>query len=225
MQKKNDHFEINLISNKKPISIKSKILIGANGASSLIKGNNVSCKKYVAIQEWFKAKKAYPYFSAIFDKQITDFYSWTISKENYLIIGSAISLNSNADEKFNLLKNKLKKYDYIFDKVEKREGAIIYRPLKTGNTYIGNDNLAFIGEAAGFISPSSAEGLSYALKSALYMSKAINKNIDNYHEEYKKLITGIKINLMMKNFKSLFMYDDFLRKVIMKSGIQSLNIN
>ena len=49
-------------------------------------------RKYIAIQEWYETEETTPHYYAIFDSQITDFYSWTISKNGKLIIGSALIL-------------------------------------------------------------------------------------------------------------------------------------
>ena len=47
-----------------------------------------------------------------------------------------------------------------------RESAVINRPVSTSPIYNGAGGVALLGEAAGWISPSSAEGFSYAFKSA-----------------------------------------------------------
>ena len=74
---------------------KAKIIIGSDGANSIIrntfyKKNRID--KYISIQEWFENNTNSPFYSCIFDKSITDSYSWTISKDNYLIIGGAFPI-------------------------------------------------------------------------------------------------------------------------------------
>ena len=56
-------------------------------------------------------------------------------------------------------------------KTVKREGALILRPMETGHVFTGKDGVALVGEAAGWISPSSAEGISYAC--LLYTSTVV----------------------------------------------------
>ena len=61
-------------------------------------------QKYVAIQEWVERKNDFPYFTSIFDRNITDYYCWTIPKGSYLLIGAALLYKEKAAEKFELLK-------------------------------------------------------------------------------------------------------------------------
>lgn len=79
-----------------------------------------------------------------------------------------------------------------------------------------------IGEAAGAISPSSAEGISYALKSSLYLAQSLEEGIDGFLDRYKRNVKDIRLNLLLKNLKSPVMYNPFLRKLAMESGIQSI---
>ena len=79
-----------------------------------------------------------------------------------------------------------------------------------------------IGEAAGLISPSSAEGISYALKSGAILAECINSSIDNYESEYKLKTIKLRINIFMKNLKAILMYNKFARKLIMKTGVFSM---
>jgi len=208
------------------IRIRAKIIIGADGANSKVRKfvSKNKVERYISIQEWYEVENAMPYFSSIFDKDITDFYSWTIPKDNYLIFGSAIKEGDNVSKRFNLLKKKLINYGYNFDKRYKKEGAFIIRPQSLNQVYLGANNIFFIGEAAGLISPSSAEGISYALKSANFLANAIIKNKDNAMNLYKKDIRKLKFNIILKNLKSPFMYNKKIRNSVMKSKISSMDI-
>lgn len=218
-------YEVRYVFDGKEESIKTKIIVAADGAFSKIRKSICEDKRepktYIAIQEWFEACADIPYFTAIFDKEITDFYSWIIPKENFLLLGSALKPGKEAKEKFETLKTKLKKLGFNFDKKIKTEGSYIYRPEKLSQFCAGKDAIALIGEAAGAISPSSAEGISYALKSSLYLARELEKGLDGFLDRYKKKVKEIKRNLFFKNLKSPAMYNSALRRLIMKSGIQS----
>jgi flavin-dependent dehydrogenase len=163
-----------------------------------------------------------PYYTAIFDEEISDFYSWIIPKENYLLLGSALRPKDNTREKHELLKAKLTQLGFNFENRVRTEGAYIYRPKKASQFYVGRNGIALVGEAAGAISPSSAEGISYALKSALYLAQSLEEGIDGFLDRYKQKTQDIKLNLLIKNLKSPAMYNPFLRKLAMKSGLQSI---
>lgn len=52
-------------------------------------------EKYISIQEWFEGPYHMPYFMAIFDEEISDFYSWITPKDNCLLLGSALRAKDN----------------------------------------------------------------------------------------------------------------------------------
>ena len=220
-------YEIRYIYNGQEISAKTSVIIGADGASSRLRNfisNDINIpEKYISIQEWFECPYPIPYFTAIFDEEISDFYSWIIPKGNYLLFGSALKPKENTREKFDLLKTKLTQRGFDFNNKIKTEGAYINRPKKGSQIYVGRDGIALVGEAAGVISPSSAEGISYALKSSLYLAQSLEEGIDGFMDRYKQKVKDIKLNLLIKNLKSPAMYNPFLRQLAMKSGLQSIN--
>lgn len=219
-------YEIKYISNGREVTAKTRIIVGADGASSKVrgiigKGENVP-EKYIAVQEWFKCSHLMPYFTAVFDEEVSDFYSWLIPKDGYVLLGSALRAGDNVREKYNMLKRKLERLGFNFEDKIKTEGAYIFRPRKISQFYVGRDGVTLIGEAAGAISPSSAEGISYALKSSLYLAQSLEEGIDGYFERYKSMIKSIRLNLFLKNLKCPAMYNPLLRRLVMRSGIKSI---
>lgn len=219
-------YEIRYIHNGQEKSAKARVIVGADGALSKLrkiigKGVNIP-EMYISIQEWFECSYSMPYFTAIFDKEISDFYSWIIPKENYVLLGSALRPKENAREKYDILKNKLIQRGFNFENKIKIEGSYIYRPKKISQFYEGRDGIALIGEAAGAISPSSAEGISYALKSSLYLAQSLDDGIDGFLIRYRQKVKDIKLNLLIKNLKSPAMYNPLLRNLAMSSGLQSI---
>ncbi len=137
-------------------------------------------------------------------------------------MGSALKPKKNVREKFDMLKAKLAKSGFHFDNKIGTEGAYIYRPNRISQFCVGRDDIALVGEAAGAISPSSAEGISYALKSSLYLAQSLEGGLDGFLERYQHKVRNIKLNLLIKNLKSPAMYNPILRRLIMKSGILSI---
>lgn len=206
--------------------VKTRIIVGADGAFSRVRNYLKHKEKpdtYISIQEWFKCENVVPYYTAIFDEEISDFYSWIIPKNDYIMLGSALRPDDHARVRFERLKTKLVKKGYSFERKIKTEGAFIYRPIRLSHFLSGKDNIALIGEASGAISPSSAEGISYAMKTASFLADSLQEGVDGFLSRYDKLaINTIYPNLLMKNLKSPAMYNPYLRKLAISSRLFSI---
>ena len=208
--------------------VKGSIIVGADGANSIVRRKcfkPIQTRTYTAIQKWFFEDKinATPFYSCIFDSKTSDCCSWTISKDGYLIFGGAFPKH-NSKKRYEKQREKLEKFGINLDKPIKTEECLVLRPRFTGSFVLGNDKTFLIGEAAGFISPSSLEGISSAFNSAIALSESLSKG-SNVLKTYKRKTLKLRAWLALKNLKCPFMYNPFLRKIVMKSGIGSININ
>ena len=206
----------------------ARILVGADGASSRVRkqviGEGSFPKTYFALQEWVEADGQLPYFSTLFDPEITDYYCWTIPKEDYLVIGAALRPKYDIPGLFGLLKERLKDNGLRFGKVIRRESAFILRPTKLEHLSTGVGSVALLGEAGGWISPSSAEGLSYAFRTALMLAEVLKKSPDNFQQRFRRKTAPLRINILIKNMKSHVIYGRLLRAIVMKSGLQCIRM-
>ena len=81
-----------------------------------------------------------------------------------------------------------------------------------------------MGEAAGFISPSSLEGISYALDSGALLAKALLPGIAGAGRRYAQLTAGLRLRLLGKRMKNPFLYQPLIRETILESGLASLSV-
>ncbi len=203
-------------------TVKARILVGADGALSKVRNQafpDSPVKRYVAIQEWYPAINAVPHYGVLFDQEVTDFYGWTITKDDQLLVGVALKEGADIHRKFDLFKEKLQQSGYVLETPIRREGSWLCRPGSTKEIVTGNDKVLLIGEAAGFISPSSGEGISYAMESASILAESMESGFYGIGQRYAKKTKKLKRNIAMKNMKKAFMYTPFLRKLVMKSSV------
>ena len=221
-------FKLTLVKNSKTYVESARIVVGADGATSNIRrqssSSHLSPKQYFAIQEWVEGDNNFPYFTSLFDREITDYYCWTIPKGDYLIIGGAFHSKEKMAEKFKLLKKTLSTLGFEFGKTVHREGAVMLRPVETQQLTTGAKGIALLGEAGGWISPSSAEGISYALKSALILAETLRTTPDGFEKRYAVKMRALRRNIFLKNLKANFIFNPRLRKAVMRSGLQSMKI-
>lgn len=219
--------EVKYTTQGRQVIAKARMLVGADGAFSRVRaelGVAVNPKLYTCVQEWFLVKKAQPYYSAIFDPDVTDFYAWTIPKEDMLLVGAAIPAEEEVARRFLHFKETLVKDGYDLGRSIKKRGAYLLRPSRLNQINLGRENIALIGEAAGWISPSSAEGLSYAFRSALALALALKDGTDDAIIRYSRLTRSLRLNILGKIMKSPAMYRPFLRRLSMGSGLLSMKI-
>ncbi len=227
-ERQSDHYKLTLSSHGQLQTVKAKVIIGADGAFSRVRKiafcDRPFPKKYISIQQWVQTDDDQSYFSSIFDSDITDYYSWTIPKRDAMIIGTAVEPGPDAFDKFLLLKSRLKKYGFRFGEVMHREGAHILRTERLNQISTARNSIALTGEAAGFISSSSAEGFSYAFRSALMLAKSLRPGLKGFENRYRAYTGPLRTNIVFKIFKSHVIYNPHIRSAIMRTGITSMPI-
>ncbi len=213
----------------KTFSYEAKSIVGADGAKSVVRSSFFSRKisHYVAIQEWYNTpSEKVPYYSCIFDPKTSDSCSWTIHKDEHLIFGGCFD-PKDCSKQFNLQKERLSKFlNYDFGTVVKREACITYRPRSFKDFITGENSVYLLGESAGFISASSFEGISSAIKSGSLLAQAFKSqnSPNNIAKKYKKSALSLKIKMYLKIYKRWFMYTPLIRGLIMDLGIQSIKV-
>ncbi len=206
------------------------ILIGADGASSIVRKHlfpNKKVTRYIAIQQEFRAPDENAYYSCIFDSSTSPSCSWIFFKDRKLICGGAFE-SKDPRAAFEMQKKKLVARGTVPESVFKEplctQACTVLRPKISGGICLGEDNAFLIGEAAGFISPSSLEGISFALASAeaLYKALAMSKDAHAALYAYKRKSAKLRLKITLKCLKRPFMYHPLLRRLILASGIGSI---
>ena len=213
--------------NGKRESVLARRVIGADGAASVVRRTffpNHKIRSYMAVQQWFKETHKSPFYSCVFDEDETDCYSWSVSKDGYFVFGGAYPVQ-DCRARFERQKSALARKGFQFGEPVKTEACSVLRPAGWNEFCTGEKGVFLIGEAAGFISASSLEGISSALKSALALAESLGANPSKQeHRRYARKTFLLRVKLFLKLFKCPFMYWPRLRRLVMKSGITSISI-
>ena len=224
---KGDLYALSIRRGNSETQVCAKTLVGADGGGSIVRRKVFSPMKiqYVAIQQWFENRgQRLPYYSCIFDEKTSDSCSWTIHKGNHVIFGGAFA-SKGCRQAFETQKARLETFlGNSFGEAIKTEACLVSSPRNMRDFCTGKDRVFLLGEAAGFISASSFEGLSSAMHSGKILADTLaeSASYEDAQKMYRSRTRTLRIKLRMKSVKRSLLCSPFTRKIIMKSGLQSI---
>ncbi len=203
-------------------------VVGADGASSLVRGTFFSHMplRYIAIQQHFTPDRTdtVPPYSCLFDPLTSEGCSWTISKDGNVIFGGAFE-KKNCRAAFEQQRKRVEQILNIsLGAPTKTEACLVCAPRRPSDLILGSDGVYLAGEAAGFISASSFEGISGAVLSGKLLARALSngKNHRTALHLYCKYTRALRFRIIGKFFKRAVLFSAPLRYLIMKSGLFSV---
>jgi len=206
-------YKLTLEKNGKKMSVGSRFLIGADGALSDVRKmvTNAKMNQLIAIQEWFLCSRDIDAFHFIFSKEVTGYYSWVIPKGDSFVCGAAFPPGTGVPQKFQLLKQKIKHLIGESNNFCKKEACLLTKINSKDEICLGKNNIFLVGEAAGLISPSTGDGISFALRSGFNCAQAIKDASDMPFEKYNELCFPLISEIGQKIKKAEILSDPVLR--------------
>ena len=170
---------------------------------------------YHALQAECALSSPYPYYITVFATEWTPFFGWFIPKsETTGEIGAAFDSDRRdpPGEMLAPLMKHLRERGLEFEPGRIR-GCRLTCPRKASDIWAGQGRVLACGEAAGMVSPSSGDGISYALASGKSAAQAVGLPVEAALEEYRRTLAVQLTELRRNMVKARLLADRRARRV------------
>lgn len=186
-------------------TVRCNNLVGADGARSTVRRTlgEGSVSTYVTLQDFCKLEgELEPYFDCIYMRDIGDSYaySYIVPKGEVALVGSVYypktrRPHEKQDQTMDILRATLPQ----LGEMVKREASVALHVRSAADVVAGRGRVLLAGEAGGFMSPTSGEGISYAMNSGAAAGMAIASSApDDALAAYSRAVGHIGSNIRRK---------------------------
>lgn len=222
VNQKDESCSVKIIQNQRPLELKSRFVIGADGAASVVRRSlfpQLKVQYSVPIRECYDGaldlKK--DYFHWFFPKsRARPRFCLNHKGDCFLIEGSGIKE----------LRKEINKIlvDYGFDPNSKplwRDGCmlpLLHNALLDGSFRPAEGNILLIGDAAGLLFPISFEGIGTALKSGVLAADCIARSAEQ--DGKASTIYLQELEIILKAIRSLHAWNKKLEQEVTKGAVE-----
>lgn len=200
-----EHVTSTLRNGGAPYEVTCNNVIGADGARSAVRRTLGigSVATYVTAQDFVSLEgELEPYFDCIYMREIGDSfaYAYVVPKGDQAIVGSVFYPKTRKPhdrhrQAVDTLRGRLPQLGRSL----KTEAGVALNVRSQGDVVRGRGRIMLAGEAAGFMSPTSGEGISYAMYSGQLAGKAIaESDPESALERYRVTTDHIAGNIKRK---------------------------
>ncbi len=166
-----------LDSGDSSLQLRARVVIGADGALSAVRRaavpTRIGPEAMLAIQDTIDGSMESAAHEVLFSSRLTSYYGWAIPKGDSVLVGCAFGRHEGARDRFDEVVAEMRSLLGLTGPVTDRSSRLLSRPRKKDEIHPGRGRVLLAGEAAGLVSPSSGEGLSFAFESGYAAGRAV----------------------------------------------------
>ena len=195
-------------------TIRTRRVIGADGAGSRVRRlafpDRPAPPVMTAIQVRLPPAAGLDRHEVLFASRLTTYYAWAIPKPDGVLVGAAFSRLQGMRDRFaEILAHFRERLDLAGEERE-RSARRLTRPERASHVLAGSGRVLLAGEAAGLVSPSSGEGLSFAVESGAAAGAALSR--PEPEVVYRRTFEPLAKRIGRKRLKARVIFSPTLRR-------------
>ncbi|MBN2538001.1 FAD-dependent monooxygenase [candidate division WOR-3 bacterium] len=211
-------FDCTLRGDGREFHVRAGTIIGADGARSRVRsllfGDRPRPRTIAALQAWLPPCPLLDRHEVVFSPRFGDFYAWAIPKPGGVLVGSAFADPRATADRFAAAVRHFADLLGLPAVTLGRCARPLSRPARAAELLPGGRGALLVGEAAGLVSPSSGEGISFALESGAAAARALGAPSPDAH--YRRSFAALARAVRRKLPKARIIFTPGLRRLALR---------